>query len=233
MKKEKDIKKAELSKTEKVSQNTEKFFQRNWKSIVTLSIVIVVLVLVVAAVSFFSNSKSEKLFERSGKLEEDFNALYRITDQESQEYKDHLSKFLADCDSLIADGKKGYTGLKAEYLKGLVLYSEKNYSDAETAFANVAANANGSYLAPLALIGEACAAEDGGNQDKALECYNKVWDDFGKDCPESPKALFNIGRIYEEKGDNELAKATYQQLVDQYGTLSEYSRMASSRVVIL
>ena len=227
----KKSKNTEYTATEKIAIKTEGFFQRNIKWLIIVAILIVLAVAAVAIVSVVNNNKNEENFNAVYSLEQSYNNLLTLDDTTS-EYTTASDAFLADADALIA-GAKGYPSLKAEYLKGLYYANVEDYANALTAFESVANKSNDTYLGPLALMNAAAVAENNGDQAKALEYFNKVWDDYGADAAESPKALFNIGRIYESQGDVELAKATYQQLVDQYSTTSEYAKLAESRIVLL
>ncbi|MDD5972310.1 MAG: tetratricopeptide repeat protein [Spirochaetales bacterium] len=221
----------ELTTTEKVARSVEKFFSKNAKLIAIIAAVVVVLVIVIGIVVTINGKNSEKQFTAIAKLDSQYSALINMDDT-TDEYKNAVSTFLSDADALIASSKD-YPGLKAKYLKGLYSFDNKDYSAAASIFEEVSNSANNSYLGSLALINAAASYENAGNQAKALELYNKVWDSYGKNEAVSQKALFNVARIYEEKGDSELAKATYQQLVDEFGTTGEYAKLAASRIVVL
>ncbi|MGN0906337.1 MAG: tol-pal system YbgF family protein [Bullifex sp.] len=221
----------ELTATEKVAGKVEGFFSKNGRLIAIITAAVIVIVIAVGIIVTVTGNNTEKKFEAIAKLDSQYTALAAM-DETTEEYKTAVSQFLSDADALIASSKD-YPGIKANYLKGLYEFSQKNYSAAASIFEAVSVSANGTYLGSLSLMNGAAAYENAGNRDKALEFYNKVWDNYGKNAGESPKALFNIARIYEEKGDKELAKATYQQLIDEFGTTGEYAKLAASRVVVL
>ena len=221
----------ELTATEKVAGKVEGFFSKNGKLIAIAAAAVIVIVIAVGIIVTVTGNNTEKKFEAIAKLDSQYTAITAM-DETTDEYKTAVSQFLSDADALIASSKD-YPGIKANYLKGLYEFSQKNYSAAASIFEAVSISANGTYLGSLSLMNGAAAYENAGNKDKALEFYNKVWDNYGKNAGESPKALFNIARIYEEKGDKELAKATYQQLIDEFGTTGEYAKLASSRVIVL
>lgn len=221
----------ELTATEKVAGKVEGFFSKNGKLVAIIAAAVIVIVIAIGIIVTVAGNSAEKKFEAIAKLDSQYTALTAM-DETTDEYRTAVDQFLSDADALIASSKD-YPGIKASYLKGLYEFSQKNYSAAASIFEAVSVSAKGSYLGSLSLINGAAAYENAGDQAKALEFYNKVWDDYGKNAAESAKALFNIGRIYEEKGDKELAKATYQQLIDEFGTTGEYSKLASARVVVL
>lgn len=223
----------ELTRTERVAENTEKFFVKNWKKLTICCAVIAVALIIIAIVSVMNTSKQNKQATAVFELEQSYGSLTSL-DNTSDEFKTALADINSKADELIANAK-GYAQIKAKYLKALVTMEAEDWNTASAAMEEVANEAKDTYLAPIAYVNAAVSYENAGSQDKALELYNKVWNDFGKDCPESPKALFNVARIYEAKGDVELAKATYSQLVDTYlsTTGSEYARIANARLITL
>ena len=221
----------ELTKTEKLAGSVEKFFSKNGKVLAIVAAVVLIVVIAIGIIVTVNSNKSEKEFTAIAKLDSQYSALINM-DNTSDEYKTAADTFVSDADALISSSK-GYPAIKAKYLKGLYSFDMKNYSDAASIFEEVSVSANNTYLGALALINGAASYENAGNQDKALELYNKVWDSYGKNAAESQKALFNVARIYEEKGDSDLAKATYQQLVDEFGTTGEYGKLAASRIIVL
>lgn len=223
----------ELTGAEKVAAKAENFFAKNWKLITAICGVIVIAIIIIAAVSYMNVSKQNKQFNAVAKLEQSYVAIAAM-DNQSEDFKKALADLNSEADALIASAD-GYPALKAKYLKGLSALFAEDWASAAEIFEAVAVDAKGNYLAPVALVNAAVAEENNGNKDKAFENYNKVWNDYGKDCPEAAKALFNVARIYDEKGDKELAKATYSQLVDAYlnTTGSEYARIAQARLITL
>ena len=80
----------------------------------------------------------------------------------------------------------------------------------------------------------AACNENLGNVDVALETYNKLWDEYGKEGLYGSRALFNAARIYEGKGQMDLAVALYEQLIGEYQDVaSEYAKLAQSRIAQL
>lgn len=223
----------EITSSEKLAAKTESFFANNAKLISIICIAIIVVVIAVAIASVVINNNKESNAEAAYDLEVAYFNIASM-DESAADYQSSVDSFLADADALIAKGGTSYPVLKAEYLKGLYYYSNEDYSNALASFEDVASKSNGTYLGSLSLANAAAAAENNGDQSTALEYYNRIWDDYGKDAAESPKALFNVARIYEEQGDSELARATYQQLVDQYvDSQSEYAKLAAARIVVL
>ena len=127
---------------------------------------------------------------------------------------------------------KSYPVVKALYLQGLIAYQEEAYAEATTYFLSVVERNRDGYLAPLALFNAGVSSEQLGDSLKAIEYYQRVYDNYGNDAVESPRALFSLARLYEAEGEKELARAMFQQLSDEFPA-SEFARLAKNRLVTL
>ena len=170
----------ELTATEKVAGKVEGFFSKNGKLVAIIAAAVIVIVIAIGIIVTVAGNSAEKKFEAIAKLDSQYTALTAM-DETTDEYRTAVDQFLSDADALIASSKD-YPGIKASYLKGLYEFSQKNYSAAASIFEAVSVSAKGSYLGSLSLINGAAAYENAGDQAKALEFYNKVWDDYGKNA---------------------------------------------------
>ena len=183
-------------------------------------------------------SASEKKFNDLLDLEAQYSSL-SLMSADDEAYQSTADEFIKSADALIASSSlKEYPGAKAELLLADLAFSQENYQEAADHYRAVADAQSGSYLAEVAIMNEAACYDNLGDQAKALELYNYVFDTFGTDSAYAPKALFNAGRLYEAMGDTELAKASFEQLTGLYlmtesGTVSEYARLAQSHLVTM
>jgi hypothetical protein len=215
----------------------EKFLAKYFKLLVCIVIAVVVALIVVAVVLNVSDNKKEANYLALDDLSRSYSSLQAM-DVTSAEYTTALNAFYSDADALSAKAGKSYPAYKAEYLKASQMFVEEDYQGALKIFESLSVSTHNIYLGPLCMLNAAVCAENAGDVDKALSYYNKIWDDYGYDTAVSPKALFNTGRIYEAKGKTDLAKAAYQQLVDEFqnpekGTDTEYARLALNRLQVL
>lgn len=81
---------------------------------------------------------------------------------------------------------------------------------------------------PDALSGAAVEAFRAGEYDKAIDLFQRAYT-----LDPQPNYLFNIGRVYEEKGDLEKAVANYQEFVKQPGVDIEAREAATERLKVL
>ncbi len=81
---------------------------------------------------------------------------------------------------------------------------------------------------PETLSAEAVSAFKAGEFDKAIDLFQRAYT-----LDPQPNYLFNIGRVYEEKGDLDKAVANYQEFVQQPGVDIEAREAATARLKVL
>ena len=228
-----------LTGSEKVANKLNDFLVRNRRLVLGISIAIVVVIIAICVAVVIMQNNVEKKFNALSDLEGQYSAFYSL-DAESEEYKASYDEFQAASAALIASaGLDSYPGAKAQLLAADLAYNREEYQAAADGYASVAAAQADTYLGQLALMNEAASYENLGDQDRALELYNQVFDTYGQGSPYAPKALFNAARLYEATGNAELAKATFEQLTGLYlvpengGQPSEYARMAEAYLVTM
>ena len=233
--KEKEV---NLTASQKISSKLNDFIGRHAKLLVAIAALVIVLIIVLAVALTVMQSASEKKFNSLLDLEAQYSSL-SLMSSDDEAYQSTADEFIKSADALIASSSlKEYPGAKAELLLADLAFSQENYQEAADHYRAVADAQSGSYLAEVAIMNEAACYDNLGDQAKALELYNYVFDTFGTDSAYAPKALFNAGRLYEAMGETELAKASFEQLTGLYlmtenGTVSEYARLAQSHLVTM
>ena len=233
--KEKEV---NLTASQKISSKLNDFIGRHAKLLVAIAALVIVLIIVLAVALTMMQSASEKKFNDLLDLEAQYSSL-SLMSSDDEAYQSTADEFIKSADALIASSSlKEYPRAKAELLLADLAFSQENYQEAADHYRAVADAQSGSYLAEVAIMNEAACYDNLGDQAKALELYNYVFDTFGTDSAYAPKALFNAGRLYEAMGDTELAKASFEQLTGLYlmtesGTVSEYARLAQSHLVTM
>ena len=232
------MKEKEVNRTasQKISSKLNDFIGRHAKLLVAIAALVIVLIIVLAVALTMMQSASEKKFNDLLDLEAQYSSL-SLMSSDDEAYQSTADEFIKSADALIASSSlKEYPGAKAELLLADLAFSQENYQEAADHYRAVADAQSGSYLAEVAIMNEAACYDNLGDQAKALELYNYVFDTFGTDSAYAPKALFNAGRLYEAMGETELAKASFEQLTGLYlmtenGTVSEYARLAQSHLI--
>ncbi len=228
-----------LTGSQKVESKLNDFLVKRKNLVITIAIVIVVAIVAVCVTVTVIQNRTESRFNALSDIEGQYNAFYML-DPDSDEYAASLSEFNSAVDALVsASGLNSYPGAKAMLLSADLAYSREEYQEAVDGYAAVAEAQRETYLGQLALMNEAAAYENLGNQTVALELYNEVFDTYGQNSPFAPKALFNAARLYEATGNTELARATFQQLTGLYlvseigAEPSEYAKLAEAYLVTM
>jgi len=221
---------AGLTLAERIEGSLNGFFGRNKKTLIVVALIVVVGLATLGIVLSVSQNNLQEQFNEIHQLEASYVELQAMG-SDNEAYQETYDELVASLTDLAGKGSK-YPSQKAEYLLGMIAFQDEAYQKAIDSFLSVYSNADGSYLGSLALANAAAAAEELGNDSLALEYYTKIIDEFGFTAAESPKALFGQARLQEKSGNTELAKATFQQLADQFPT-SEFAKLAINRVALL
>lgn len=221
---------AGLTLAERIEGSLNGFFGRNKKTLIVVALIVVVGLATLGIVLSVSQNNLQEQFNEIDQLEASYVELQAMG-SDNEAYQKTYDELVASLTDLAGKGGK-YPSQKAEYLLGMIAFQDEAYQKAIDSFLSVYSNADGSYLGSLALANAAAAAEELGNDSLALEYYTKIIDEFGFTAAESPKALFGQARLQEKSGNTELAKATFQQLADQFPT-SEFAKLAINRVALL
>ncbi|MCR4676511.1 MAG: tetratricopeptide repeat protein [Sphaerochaetaceae bacterium] len=211
--------KTEISVADKVTENVTGFFNLHKKVILIACAVVVVALIAIVIITSVSSSAKEKAMIRVADLEKRSSAYLSSDEKSADEFNSLVSALNAE----IKDSS--YTSVKSAYLLGGLYYESGDYANAFAAYSKAYELGKNTYLAPLALVNGAAAAEENGDVDSALSFYTKAAE--YKESGVVPKALFNMARIYSSQGKTELAKAELQQIVDSYSS-SEYAALAKN-----
>jgi tetratricopeptide (TPR) repeat protein len=135
---------------------------------------------------------------------------------------------LSRLDALTA--KKGIVGARANMLLAEIHFNGKRYADSRGAWLKAAECRPASYIAPLSWYNAAVCSEELEDADEAFAYYEKAG--AQKDFALKTHALFNAGRVKDEKADYEGAGAKYQELNDNHAGDS-LANLAMSRLITL
>jgi tetratricopeptide (TPR) repeat protein len=218
--------------TGKIVNVFNNFLSANKKILIIIGIVLVVALIALWIGLSVSSAIAQKNQLAIDQLQISYDAWVALEDKNTTEAKASYDELVSALSAMAGKGGAKYPVLKAGYLLGLVYYTNGDYQNALNRFADVAAKGSETYLAPLSLNNCGVTSELLGDTTKALEYYQKVYDTYGNDAAESAKALFSVARIHEANKEIELAKAVFQQLVDEFAA-SEYAKLAQSRLVLL
>lgn len=224
-----------LTAAEKIAKVADGWLAKNYKLVSIIAGVLVVAIIALAVLFSQLDKKSEAKFSAIDNVATLYNNLFTL-DIDSDEYKTAVEEFKTAANDVLASSSlKEYPGAKAALLLGDYEFLEaKNYDAALGYYTSIESAQAKTYLSQVAAMNAAACNENLGNVDAALEAYNKLWDTYGAEGIYGSRALFNSARIYESKGQMDLAKATYEQLIGEYQNVaSEYANLAKSRLAQL
>ena len=127
-------------------------------------------------------------------------------------------------------GKSGIAGIRSNMLIADILFAQKKYDESRSAWLKAAAAGKKAYTAPLCYYNAAVCSDNLNDSDSALSYYTRAAD--FEDFLLADHALFNIGRVQEEKGDYSAAKAAYDKIYD-LRPASNWAFLGKSRIIAL
>jgi tetratricopeptide (TPR) repeat protein len=153
---------------------------------------------------------------------------YRLEKAPKEELETAVAEALTSLDKYTSG--KSVVGTRANLLKAELLFRDKKYEDARTAWITAAETQKKSYTAPVAWYNAAVCSEELGDTASAISQYETAiaFDDFAL----KTHAIFSLARVKDESGDYAGAVAQYQTLGDTYPDDS-WTKLATSRLIAL
>jgi tetratricopeptide (TPR) repeat protein len=125
---------------------------------------------------------------------------------------------------------KGVIAVRANMLKAELLYRDKKYAEASSAWEAAAVADPKAYTAPTCYLNAAVAAEDHDDGAAAALYYEKAAS--YEDYPLFTRTLFNLGRTRDENSDFTGAALAYRKLIDGHAD-DPWANIAKSRLLQL
>ena len=206
-------------------------FIQNFR-ILLLSILGIIVVGVIGAVIFEEMHKSSIVAVTQ--IVEELDSSYEaLLSSKSEDEKKTLIDNFTQVTKKATDSYKGtYAEQRAVFLNGSYQYNEKQFSTAETLFVQASEIFPSSYLAPISLMNASFAAEDAGNTAKSIEYLTRLAKDYEKTSAQSARALFNLGRLYENNQNWKEASDSYKKIIDSFPG-SNWTKLARDRIIYL
>lgn len=194
--------------------------------IITTFAVLIVAIVALLAVTVITDNSKKKAFETIESA---------VSDWETARSADDKSGLAAKEDEIIAILSKiaktdNYTGSRASMAIAEIYFSRKDWKNAGDAFITAANAAPKAYSAGINWFNAGTCADELGASDEALANYNRALalENFAM----KPRALFNIGRIEEQRGNSAEAIAAYEKMSEQYPS-DDWTLLAKSRLIAL
>jgi tetratricopeptide (TPR) repeat protein len=131
----------------------------------------------------------------------------------------------------VADANKGsFGGTRANMTIAEIYFSRKDWQNAEAYYLAAAKASPKAYTAGLNYFNAGICADELGKADDAVSYLNKAveLDNFTM----TPRALFNIGRIEEQRSNIEAATVAYTKMTEKYPD-DDWTLLAKSRMIAL
>ncbi len=212
------------------SEKLTDFIGTHRKLIIIIGIAVVVVIAAVGIYTVVSGNIASDSSRAMDIADQKFQAWWQETDE--QKKADAEKALIADLDTIAEKWPKTIAAQRALLRKSTILSQKKDYAEAEKAALDAFERNKKSYAAPVALQLAAISAEEAGNIDAAIAHYTAITKDYLKDNPSAPSALFNLGRLQEEKKDYVAAVESYNQIVSSFGD-SDWALLAKNRLIYL
>ncbi len=192
------------------------------------------IVLVVALVAFFeirANNQRKALIAIES-IQNELEAYRALSPAERQESV--FENLINNIHTLINNHRSlSYIQARAHFLLGTLYAENELWLKAAEAYSTVFNKQRRSYLAPLALYNQAVANEIAGDVPGAIVTLQEFITYYeNAEVPYLPRALFNIGRLYETQRDLDMARSYYQRVINEHSD-SDYVTLATNRLIVL
>ena len=219
----------ELTPKQKFLNDLANFFQKFRILIAVFLAALLLSIVVVGVLSEIKKNKIEKSVRELQPVVDAFEEWKSLDSSEKEAGKDGIIEKLK---SVIKDNKGTFAAEKAMFLKAEVSYNLDDYESAIAGYEELVSAEPKSLIAPNALFNIAVCYEELDNQEKAVEYYKKIAEDFPMDSPLSPHALYNAGRIYDSLGRTAEALETFNAVLDDYPD-SNWTNSARTSIIQL
>ncbi|MCL2833000.1 MAG: tetratricopeptide repeat protein [Treponema sp.] len=227
---------AKKAKTDKsgIGDKVNELIQKNRKPLVFTLMGIIAAVIILIAYFSIRDSVVSKAFSKIDEFDRRYQAITAETADTQDQQNARSQEIGALMDELTQFEKKnsGYAAARAYAISASIYEAQADWASVENAWVSAASAAPKTYFAPVAYFNAATAAEQQGNNERAIELYTKAVD-FGVQFPAAPRAQFSIGRIYESMGNTNAALAAYQALVGQGSQDQIWVNLAHNRILVL
>ena len=185
----------------------------------TIIIVAIIVILTVLGITYFRSQQESKLVEAQSILDDTiryYNSL--ITENDNKKAEELYTQINENSTSLTDAFKDSIQASEALFLKGKALLYQNKFDEAIKIFDEFIAlskqpedKARGYLAKGYALENKAFVNDDKTIYEKSIENYNQAAE-LGKNSYIRLEALYNIGKIYKNLGNKDLALQTFEKI---------------------
>ncbi|NLK45959.1 MAG: tetratricopeptide repeat protein [Treponema sp.] len=208
------------------SDSLTSFFVKFRFVILGFIVSLIVAVVVVSVISYFTEKSVKMGLSEIDTITSEF-AVLKVSESSDSAKEDEL---IARAQAVVDKRNPTIVTVRAQMIIAEIQYSKKNYEAARTAWLAAAEADKKSYTYGLCNYQCGIASEELKDFDNAVLYLKKASE--AENFSNVPRALFNIGRIEETRGNADKAAESYQKLVADYPS-NQWSSLAKSRLITL
>jgi TolA-binding protein len=146
-------------------------------------------------------------------------------------HKEKIKGIISDLKKFIDSSSFGYAHNMAYYVLGNIYFSEKMYKEAHAALEEYADSSSSSPFGSLALLKAGIAADESGDAKGAIAIFEEL-EKKHSDSAVADQIFYQMGVMYQKKGDMFKAKEYYNKVVSGY-PMSPFLQKAKKRLFLL
>jgi len=216
------------AETVKLSHKVSEILLKHRLWILTSLAACTILFAVIATVSVVIGKSNEKAFEI---IE------LRVSAWEEARISTDKAAITAAEDALIAEltpiaekQMKRFAGIRAAMSLGEVYFAKKDWATAQKWYVQAGQADVQAYTSGIAFFNAAVCADELNNADEAALYFKTASDTSSFSM--KPRALFNLGRVEEQRMNTEAAAEAYKKLAADYPE-DQWTKLAKSRLVAM
>lgn len=210
------------------SQKVNEFLFKNRKIIISAFALIVVFFVLLAGYTYVTGQKTKVAFEQLNTVVTEWEAAINANDEAQLILVE--DEIIARLSTIAKTNKHSFAGVRAHMILAEIYYSRKNWIQAQEKYILAAESDSYVYTAGLCYFNAATCADELGNADEAIRLYTKAFETSSFTL--KPRALFNLGRVEEQRNNKEEALTTYEMLAEKFPN-DDWTSLAKSRIIAL
>ncbi len=205
------------------------FIQSHRRLLTIFGISIVAIIVVISVLSI----STEYLRNKAISIVEDFALrIEKVNEYDDEESKLEALVTITEELKAFSINSSGFPAARSWSLLGNLYAEQKLWVEAQDAWLNSANALPKSLIAPSVLYDAAVAAEESGDNAKAIELYQRIANEYNESFVLLPRVYFAIGRLSENQGDSKAALEAYKKMVEEWPS-SGWTKIANGRIIML
>jgi len=208
---------------ERFLMKVKNILRHNFRVFIYSLISVFILLALLISVVVYINNREKKELEAFEKVIDSYYA-------QTEGREKNIQKTVDDLNKIIASSLWGYVKKTGNYVLGGLYLSANNYSEGKNYLLKFADKSASSFFAPFALLRAGLASEKLNDIDGALKIYERLEKEY-KDSTIADEIYFDLGRVYQIKGNSVKAKEYYNKVIMEY-PVSLFASEAKKRLIL-